>query len=428
MTFQKSPYILENVATGRKFDDLGWLLSDPQYSQPSLIRAIYEKKELQLKEEEYGFYRYAVWLPVRRYLAHSAAPITYRSNALAKRLGLKNLYITFSGYWPQRGALMETCSFKETEAYAVCGRMEGERGAKRLVVASAGNTARAFARICSDNHIPLLLCVPYDCIDALWFGRPVDECVRLICTPAGSDYFDAIHLSQTICSLDLFWEEGGVFNIARRDGMGVTVLSAATHIGAIPDYYVQAVGSGTGAIAAWEASLRLIEDGHFGNNKMKIIAIQNHPFTPIFDAWNRGRRNLLPLDDHLARIQIHEIAAKVLSNRRPPYSLPGGLFDALSDCNGTVSKVTNQEIAQAALLFEETEGIDIHPAAAAALAGLRNEVAKSTINRDKVVMLNITGGGEKRYKNNRQLYSLQPKYTLSADTSADELYRLLHYC
>ena len=48
--------------------------------------------------------------------------------------------------------------------------------------------------------------------------------------------------------------------MARRDGMATTVL-AVTHIGRIPDYYFQAVGSGTGAIAAWEANLRLIEDG-----------------------------------------------------------------------------------------------------------------------------------------------------------------------
>jgi len=54
---------------------------------------------------------------------------------------------------------------------------------------------------------------------------------------------------------------GGARNIARRDGMGTTVLSAADCIGRIPDVYFQAVGSGTGAIAAHEANERLLEDG-----------------------------------------------------------------------------------------------------------------------------------------------------------------------
>ena len=424
MKFQESPYLLENIATGRRFDDTGWLLSDPEYPQPSLLRALYEKKRLHLKEERYGFYKYAEWLPLKRYLEHSAAPVTYRSKALGKKLGIKRLYITFNGYWPKKGALMETCSFKETEAYAVCGRLDGRSG-KTLVVASAGNTARAFARVCSDNHIPLLLCVPYANLDALWFGAPVDPCVRLVCTPEGSDYFDAIRLSQTICLLDGFIEEGGARNIARRDGMGTTVLSAATHIGAIPDYYVQAIGSGTGAIAAWEANLRLLADGRFGSATMKLITVQNDPFVPVYEAWRMGSRSLPSFDDDTARRHVHEIDAKVLSNRKPPYAIPGGLFDALLETDGMVCTVTNREIAQASALFEATEGVDIHPAAAAALAGLQKEIAKGAIDLKKVVMLNITGGGEKRFKEGRKLYHLQPNHIVAADAHAEELYKKL---
>ncbi|MCL2728132.1 MAG: cysteate synthase [Bacteroidales bacterium] len=409
MEFKESPYTLENVATGRTFSDTGWLLSDPEYPQPSLLRTLYEKKQLQLKEERYGFYRFADWLPLKRYLQRSAPPITYHSQALGKALGLKNLYVTFNGFWPQKGALMESCSFKETEAYAVCGRLEPDNN-KTLVVASAGNTARAFARVCSDNQIPLLLCVPHANLDALWFDKPIDACVRLVSTPKGSDYFDAIQLSQKFCLSDPFIEEGGARNVARRDGMGTTVLSAAFHIGTIPDYYIQAVGSGTGAIAAHEANLRLIRDGRFGDTVMKLITVQNHPFTPVYKAWKMGSRSLLPFDDDTARLQAHQIDAKVLANRKPPYSIPGGLFDALTDSNGLVCTVTNQEIEQAAALFEAMEGVDIHPAAAAALAGLRNEVAKGTIDKKKIVLLNITGGGEKRFKNSKkrfQKYSVE---------------------
>jgi hypothetical protein len=38
---------------------------------------------------------------------------------------------------------------------------------------------------------------------------------------------------------------------------------------------------------------------------------------------------MLPLDENLARRQVEEIDAKVLSNRKPPYPIAGGLFDAL---------------------------------------------------------------------------------------------------
>ena len=78
--------------------------------------------------------------------------------------------------------------------------------------------------------------------------------------------------------------------------MGTTVLSAATTIGEIPDYYFQAVGSGTGAIAAWEANMRLNEDGRFGNKTMKLVVSQNAPFVPMFDAWRGDSREMLPYE------------------------------------------------------------------------------------------------------------------------------------
>ena len=212
-----------------------------------------------------------------------------KSVKLANHLGLKNLYITFSGYFPQVGARMTTCSFKETEAYNVCAR-RAENEKRVLVVASAGNTARAFAKVCSDNKIPLLLSVPEENINALWFDTPLDPCVKLIAPQVGGDYFDAIHLSNLALQSPMFYAEGGAKNIARRDGMGTTVLSAATTIGRIPDYYFQAVGSGTGAIAAWEANQRLIEDGRFGNTVMKLMVSQNVPFVPMYDAWRAANR------------------------------------------------------------------------------------------------------------------------------------------
>ena len=113
------------------------------------------------------------------------------------------------------------------------------------VVSSAGNTARAFAQVCSDNNINLLLTIPEDNLDALWFEKPLNPCVKVLATKSGSDYFDAINLGNIACEVEGFFAEGGAKNIARRDGMATTMLSATTFIGRIPDYYFQAVGSGT---------------------------------------------------------------------------------------------------------------------------------------------------------------------------------------
>ena len=108
--------------------------------------------------------------------------------------------------------------------------------------------------------------------------------MKLISCEKGGDYFDAIHLSDLALKGPGFYAEGGAKNIARRDGMATPVLSAVTTIGRIPDYYFQAVGSGTGAIAAWEANQRLVADGRIGQNTMKLMVSQNAPFGPMYDA------------------------------------------------------------------------------------------------------------------------------------------------
>ena len=416
--FTKTKYLLQSLKTGNIFADAGWTLDAPGETDPTLVRAIYEKKQLTVGPESLGIYRFADWLPVGRMLNGSPAPVTFKSEGLAKKLGLGNLWITFSGFWPERGANFKTCSFKETEAYSVCGRMTPEMN-KILVVASAGNTARAFAQVCSDNNIPLLLCVPEDNLNALWFDTPINDCVKLICSKTGGDYFDAIQLSNIVAGMEGFIAEGGAKNVARRDGMGTTMLSATTTIGQIPEYYFQAIGSGTGAIAAWEANLRLLADGRFGNHKMKLMVSQNIPFVPIRDAWKANSRAMLPLDDNLARHQVEEIDAKVLSNRKPPYPIFGGLFDAMSDAGGDVLLATNEQARAAAQLFLETEGNDIHPAAAAATATLIEAAKNGTVNKESVIMLNITGGGEQKFKSENELFYLNPALTFDLNPDAE---------
>ena len=417
--FTPTKYDLLCVATGEVFEENGWSLDCPTCEKPSLIRAQYAKKQLTVYDDS-GLYKYRDWLPMKRMLKCEATHTTYKSEGLAKAIGLENLYITFNGYFPEKGATMTTCSFKETEAYSVCARTSADND-KVLVVASAGNTARAFAKVCSENNIKLLLAVPADNLDALWFDAPLNDCVKLISCAKGGDYFDAINLSNLTLKSQMFYAEGGAKNIARRDGMGTTVLSAVTTIGRIPDYYFQAVGSGTGAIAAWEANMRLIEDGRYGTNLMRLMVSQNAPFVPMYDAWRADSRALLPYDDNNARRDATIIDAKVLSNRKPPYGIAGGLYDALKATGGDVLQATNLQAQKAARLFQQTEGIDIHPAPAVALATLIKEVQAGRIDRKATIMLNITGGGEARYKADKEIFYLKPSHIFSLTPEVEDV-------
>ena len=419
MNFKPTKYSLVCCATGHRFEDAGWTLGDPQCDCPSLIQAEYEEKQFVPREDLDGIYRYADWLPISRTLKHSCAPVTYKSKGLASFLGLENLYITFSGWNPRIGAKMRTGSFKETEAYSVLARMNPD-DKRILIVQSAGNTARAFAQVCSDNRIPIVICVPQDNLHDLWFRKPLHKCVKLVAAPHGCDYYDAIALGEKLATDPRFVLEGGAKNVARRDGMGTTVLSCVEKMGRIPDAYFQAVGSGTGAIAAWENACRLEADGRFGKNGMRVYVAQNTPFTLMYDAWKADSRALPEITPEEGRCKSERILATVLSNRKPPYSLAGGLYDVLKASNGDFFLASNNDIIYWMMQFRNREGYDLLPAACVAVAALAQAVKEGTVKKDEYIMLNCTGGGVLGAKS-RGFVLKEPDLVLSPDLPAEEI-------
>ena len=52
--FTPTPYTLECVATGREFEDAGWMLADPQCKEPSLVRTKYARKQIDVKPADWG--------------------------------------------------------------------------------------------------------------------------------------------------------------------------------------------------------------------------------------------------------------------------------------------------------------------------------------------------------------------------------------
>ncbi|AYK16266.1 MAG: cysteate synthase [Methanosarcina flavescens] len=376
----------------------------------SFLRAEYFEKKLELRNQP-GIGRFHSWLPVQEELTTDAGPITYKSEAFARELGLSNLYIGFSGYWPERGAFIKTCSFKELEAYPTMQLLK-ETGGKAIVLASAGNTGRAFAHISALTGIDVYIVVPDSGVSKLWLPEEPTESIHLIRMSPGNDYTDAINLAGRIAKLPGMVPEGGARNIARRDGMGTVMLDAAVTIGRIPDHYFQAVGSGTGGISAWEASIRLRDDGRFGQKLAKLQLAQNLPFVPMYNAWKERRRQIIPeLDMKDAKKQIEETYATVLTNRAPPYGVTGGLYNALVDTDGIMYAITKEEALEAESLFESLEGIDILPPSAVAVASLLKAVDAGKVSRDDTILLNVAGGGYKRLKEDFNLSQISPVAT-----------------
>jgi len=409
-----SPYTLRCVHCGEDVPE-HYTLACPQ-GHPSLLRADYAETQLHLKKAP-GIFRFGSWLPIHGTLPIDAGPVCYKSEALARELGLSSLYIGFNGYWPERGGTLTTCSFKELEALPTMVRAQ-ETTSKTLVIASAGNTARAFLQVSALTGVPVVVVVPEKALPRLWTTVPAENaCVFAV----RGDYTDAIRFSREICSLPGFIEEGGARNVARRDGMGTVVLDAAVTIGRMPDYYFQAIGSGTGGIAAWEAALRLQADGRFGAVLPALHLSQNLPFVPMVSAWNDHRRNLAAETDMPdAPAAISRVFSDVLTNREPPYAIPGGVFDAMSATGGRMYAVTNDEARAAGKLFTEREGIDLDPAAAVCTASLVRACDSGSIDKNRTVLLNITGGGYERLREDHALIPVHPASCVPAGMTAGQ--------
>ena len=395
------------------FEDDGFALECPGQHDHALLTVRYREKRFEPDTGAEGLFRYRRWLPGTRVLAGAGSSVTYRSERLNRMLGLRNAWVVFSGYWPERGAALGTPTFKELEAWSVLSRIPEEHDGV-LVVASAGSTAAAFARACSLNEVPCLIVIPEAGLPNLRFPDPIDPCVKVVSLTGFADYSDAIALTDRISKIDGFFSGGGVKNVARRDGLGTTMLNAVETIGQIPDYYFQAIGSGAGAIAACEAAKRLAGDGRYGEKLPRLMLSQNLPFVPIYASWKSRRRELVEIGDDDAKRQIQQIDAQVLSNRRPPYACKGGLFDVLTETRGDMLTADNLEALHAKRLFEEAEGIDIDPAGAVAFATLLKAARYNGIDKDALVLLNITGGGRRRQQLDTEPISVQPTLELDA--------------
>lgn len=365
-----------------------------------------------------GIWRFN-WLPVHAPAFEQTGTVVYKSKGLSGEFGLENLYIAFNGFWPEIGASLQTCTFKEFEA-AVVLQNAIENDVKGLVVASAGNTARAFAHLSGLSGFPVIIVVPTMCLMEMWY---LESSLKIPTLAVGDgDYSDSIDVARRIASVVGFPFEGGVKNIAKRDGLGSVLLETVSKIGRLPDHYFQAVGSGTGALGVWEMAERFIRDGRFGPKLPVLHLAQNLPFAPMMKAWGKDSRELFPED--LRPELIGEITTRVLSTRYPAYSIKGGVYDALKATDGKMYGIRNEEVYRAMEIFEKAEGPDIVPASGVAVAALKNAVSTGSIQDSDTVLLNITGGGERRLGKEKKKYDVKP-CIISKKISEKEIEELL---
>ena len=272
-------YRVKCLGNDEIFDDRYTL----HHTDGALVSSVYDKK-LNVYVKSTGVWKYIDWLPVSKSTKHNAGTVTYKSEGLARKLGLSNLWITYHGYWPERGGLCPTGAFKDMEAVPTIQRLR-DHGCNGVICASAGNTARAFSHFCDLDNFPLIVVVADIHAHRVWRTNPsVNDCVKVVVVENGN-YADAKIVAKEIASkLDGWQLEGGAHNIARRDGIGSLIVDAWNEIGRMPDHYFQGVGGGPGPIGVYEMMQRLIDFGLDNGPLAKIHLSQNPEHCPIHNS------------------------------------------------------------------------------------------------------------------------------------------------
>ncbi len=359
----------------------------------SLLRTEYSHTKLSVVNRYPSPWRYLHWLPIHtihpRLLQKTSSTHVYHSTKLGSTLGLKNLTVCLNAY-----PGMATGSFKDIEAEVTFQRiLDSTSRGKPLVFASDGNNAISFTYYASLLHYPIVLFATEDARQRrIWsFTRRNPYCHLY---PVDGDYSDAIALASQFSTVDGTLNEGGAYNVGRRDAVATIYLDAVRSLDTQPDHYFQALGSGPGAIAVYETSLRLKKDGRYGTRPPKLHGSQNTPFTPMADAWIQGSPTIDPkYQGEAAKRLMDQTYAHVLTNRFPVYTQKGGVHDVFTDTHGEFYRVTRTEARHAQRLFKKLEGISIVPEAGVTISSLLQAIRQETIHKDDAIVVNITGGG-----------------------------------
>ena len=114
-----------------------------------------------------------------------------------------------------------------------------------------------------------------------------------------------------------------------------------------------------------------------------------------------------------------------LLNKGPAYGQVGAVHDILKGSNGQTYIVEREDPVRARAMIESTEGIDIMAPGAVAAASLLQAVDSGEVEKDDCILLNISGGGTQRLKQDMETRTLEPWLRVQKATGVDAILQKL---
>ncbi len=299
-----------------------------------------------------------------------------QANRLARRLGLKKLYIK------NDAVNMPTLSFKDRVVSVALTRAQ-ELGFTTVSCASTGNLANSTAAIAAYAGLDCCVFIPSD----LEAGKVMGT---LIYNPTVMSVHGNYDQVNRLCSEVANTHGWGFVNINLRpyysEGSKTLGYEVAEQLGwQLPDHIVAPLASGSLFTKIYKGFQEFIEVGLVDAKPVRFSGAQAEGCSPISKAFEEGR-------DFISPVKPNTIA-KSLAIGNPADGVYA--IDIARKTNGNIASVNDAEIIEGIKLLAETEGIFTETAGGTTIAVLKKLVEAGKIDPEETTVVYITGNGLK---------------------------------
>jgi len=316
-------------------------------------------------------HRYAAHLPVS-----SATPIITLNEGNTPLIRAPNFVDAIDGRFDlhlKYEALNPTCSFKDRGMTMAVSKAR-ERGAEIVICASTGNTSASAAAYAARAKMKCVVLLPHGNIA---LGKLAQALMHGAVTVSVQGNFDeALRIVRELGETGKV-EVVNSINPVRIEGQKTAAFEICDSLGDAPDFHFLPVGNAGNITAYWKGYREYHAAGRC-DTLPRLFGFQAAGAAPIVE----GR----PIADPST------VASAIRIGNPASWQ---GATQALSESNGHVDKVTDDEILAAYKLIARTDGIFCEPASAASLAGIIKCSKAGLIPEGSLIVATLTGHGLK---------------------------------
>ncbi|QUS60876.1 threonine synthase [Synechocystis sp. PCC 7338] len=326
-----------------------------------------------------SIWRYRAFLPVTGKdvidVGTGMTPLV-KSHRLARRLGLKNLYIK------NDAVNMPTLSFKDRVVSVALTRAR-ELGFTTVSCASTGNLANSTAAIAAHAGLDCCVFIPAD----LEAGKILGTLIYNPTLMAVKGNYDQVN--RLCCEVGNSYGWGFV-NINLRpyysEGSKTLGFEVAEQLGwKLPDHIVAPLASGSLFTKIHKGFQEFVKVGLVDDKPVRFSGAQAEGCSPIATAFQERRDFVKPVKPNTI--------AKSIAIGNPADGVYA--LDIARKTNGNIESVNDAEIIEGIKLLAETEGIFTETAGGTTVAVLKKLVEAGKIDPEETTVVYITGNGLK---------------------------------